>query len=206
MSQGFRSYELDHTTGSLVSRAASAPARTGYSTLLTQELGLAALLMATMSFAGLCLTYGMNTWLPRIMESYGYGELRLWFPFVLNGAAVIGGMIAATASDRLGKPQNVIATTGRTGGVVGPMAIGRLVAAGLGASEQFYVFAGVVLLGGLVTVLVPRKHKTYLIERRLLIDHDADQQETQAAREAVADSPVAHDGAAASNQGPRTGA
>ncbi|MCT1602337.1 hypothetical protein M3E18_08190 [Kocuria sp. p3-SID1433] len=76
----------------------------------------------------------------------------------------------------------------------------------LGASEQFYVFAGVALLGGLVTVLVPREHNTYLIERRLLIDGDADQQEAQAAREAVADSPVSQDGAAASNQGPRTGA
>lgn len=91
----------------MVSRAASAPARTGYSTLLTEEFGLAALLMATMSFAGLCLTYGMNTWLPRIMESYGYGELKLWFPFVLDGAAVIGGMIAATAwaSRRMSSPR-----------------------------------------------------------------------------------------------------
>lgn len=251
----------------MVSRATSAPARTGYSTLLTKEFGIATLLMALMSFAGLFLTYGMNTWLPRIMESYGYGELKLWFPFVLNGAAVIGGMIAATASDRLGKPQNVIATTfalaaitlvlvtfhfplpllflfiavagvgilgtqvlvygfqsnyytsnaraagvamcatiGRAGGVFGPMVIGWLVAAGLGASQQFYVFAVVALLGAIVTVLVPRKHNTYLIERRLLIDGDAKPEEVQAAREAAAESPLVEDGASVPAQGPRTGA
>lgn len=249
----------------MVTRAASAPARTGYATLLTKEFGLATLLMALMSFAGLFLTYGMNTWLPRIMESYGYGDLKLWFPFVLNGAAVIGGMIAATASDRLGKPQNVIATTfalaaislvlvtfhfplpllflfiavagvgilgtqvliygfqanyftsnaraagvamcatiGRAGGVFGPMVIGWLVAAGLGASQQFYVFAVVALIGGIVTVLVPRKHNTYLIERRLLVDGDAKPEEMQAAREAAAESPLVEGSAAAPAQGPRT--
>lgn len=243
-----RAIELANRTGVpleeelLIRRAAAVPARTGYSTLLTKEFGLATLLMAMMSFAGLFLTYGMNTWLPRIMESYGYGELKLWFPFVLNGAAVIGGMIAATASDRLGKPQNVIATTfglaaislvlvtfhfplpllflfiavagvgilgtqvliygfqanyftsnaraagvamcatiGRAGGVFGPMVIGWLVAAGLGASQQFYVFAAVALLGGIVTVLVPRKYNTYLIERRLLIDGEAKPEDLAAA-------------------------
>ena len=265
-----RAIEIANRTGVplqeelMVSRAAAAPARTGYSTLLTKEFGLATLLMALMSFAGLFLTYGMNTWLPRIMESYGYGDLKLWFPFVLNGAAVVGGMIAASAADRLGKPQNVIATTfalaaislvlvtfhfplpllflfiavagvgilgtqvlvygfqanyytsnaraagvamcatiGRAGGVFGPMVIGWLVAAGLGASQQFYVFAVVALLGGVVTVLVPRKHNTYLIERRLLIDGDADQEEVEAARAAAAESPIGQGDARASETGPR---
>lgn len=174
---------------------------------------------------------------------------------------------AATASDRLGKPQNVIATTfalaaitlvlvtfhfplpllflfiavagvgilgtqvlvygfqanyytsnahaagvamcdtiGRAGGVFGPMVIGWLVTAGLGASQQFYVFAVVALLGATVTVLVPRKHNTYLIERRLLIDGDAKPEEVQAAREAAAESPLVEDGASVPAQGPRTGA
>lgn len=186
MPQEFRSYELDHTTGRLVSRATSAPARTGYSTLLTTEFGLATLLMATMSFAGLCLTYGMNTWLPQIMESYGYGELKLWFPFVLNGAAVIGGMIAATASDRLGKPQNVIATT------FALAAVSLVLMTFQFRLALLFLFIGVAGVGILGT--------------QLLVDGDADQQEAQAARKAVADSPVARDGAPASNQGPRTGA
>lgn len=209
-----------------VRRATTVPKRTGYLALFTREFGLATLLMATMSFAGLLLTYGMNTWLPRIMESYGYADQKLWFPFVLNGAAVVGGLIAARAADRNGKPQNMIATTfalaaislvlmtfqfplsllflfigvagigilgtqvlvygfqsnyytsesrgagvaacatiGRAGGVFGPLIGGWLVAAGLGATEQFYAFAAVALVGAVVTFLVPRKHNTYLIER-----------------------------------------
>lgn len=74
------------------------------------------------------------------------------------------------------------------------------------ASQQFYVFAVVALLGAIVTVLVPHKHNTYLIERRLLIDGDAKPEEVQAAREAAAESPLVEDGASVPAQGPRTGA
>lgn len=150
---------------------------------------------------------------------------------------------AATASDRLGKPQNVIATTFALAAitlvlvtfhfplpllvlfiaVVGVVNLGTQVlvygfqasyctsnarAAGVAmcASQQFYVFAVVALLGAIVTVLVPRKHNTYLIERRLLIDGDAKPEEVQAAREAAAESPLVEDGASVPAQGPRTGA
>ena len=68
------------------------------------------------------------------------------------------------------------------------------------ASQQFYVFAVVALLGAIVTVLVPRKHNTYLI------DGDAKPEEVQAAREAAAESPLVEDGASVAAQGPRTGA
>lgn len=150
---------------------------------------------------------------------------------------------AATASDRLGKPQNVIATTFALASitlvlvtfhfplpllvlfiaVVGVVNLGTQVlvygfqasyctsnarAAGVAmcASQQFYVFAVVALLGAIVTVLVPHKHNTYLIERRLLIDGDAKPEEVQAAREAAAESPLVEDGASVPAQGPRTGA
>lgn len=150
---------------------------------------------------------------------------------------------AATASDRLGKPQNVIATTFALAAitlvlvtfhfplpllvlfipVVGVVNLGTQVlvygfqasyctsnarAAGVAmcASQQFYVFAVVALLGAIVTVLVPHKHNTYLIERRLLIDGDAKPEEVQAAREAAAESPLVEDGASVPAQGPRTGA
>ncbi|NKE10241.1 MFS transporter [Kocuria subflava] len=227
-----RAFEIARQTGVpleeelAVRRATTVPKRTGYAALFTREFGLATLLMATMSFAGLFLTYGMNTWLPRIMESYGYAKQKLWFPFVLNGAAVIGGLIAARVSNRQGKPQNIIASTfllaaialvlmtfqfplallftfigvagigilgtqvliygfqsnyytsdsraagvaacatiGRAGGVFGPLIGGWLVAAGLGATQQFHAFAAVALVGAIVTFIVPRKHNTYLIER-----------------------------------------
>ena len=41
------------------------------------------------------------------------------------------------------------------------------------------------LVGAVVTFLVPRKHNTYLIERRLLIDGDAKPEEVQAAERIV---------------------
>lgn len=144
---------------------------------------------------------------------------------------------AATASERLGKPQNVIATTFALAAitlvlvtfhfplpllvlfiaVVGVVNLGTQVlaygfqasyctsnarAAGVAmcASQQFYVFAVVALLGAIVTVLVPRKHNTYLI------DGDAKPEEVQAAREAAAESPLVEDGASVAAQGPRTGA
>ena len=150
---------------------------------------------------------------------------------------------AATASERLGKPQNVIATTFALAAitlvlvtfhfplpllvlfiaVVGVVNLGtqvlvygfqanyctsnaRAAGAAMCASQQFYVFAVVALLGAIVTVLVPHKHNTYLIERRLLIDGDAKPEEVQAAREAAAESPLVEDGASVPAQGPRTGA
>ncbi|MDO5617471.1 MFS transporter [Kocuria sp.] len=249
--QEARAIELARQTGVpleeelAVRRATTVPKRTGYAALFTREFGVATLLMASMSFAGLFLTYGMNTWLPRIMESYGYAEQKLWFPFVLNGAAVIGGLIAARASDRLGKPQNIIASTfllaaialvlmtfqfplallftfigvagigilgtqvliygfqsnyftsdsraagvaacatiGRAGGVFGPLIGGWLVAAGLGATQQFHAFAAVALVGAIVTFIVPRKHNTYLIEREA-VQRATTQQTTERDREPV---------------------
>ena len=150
---------------------------------------------------------------------------------------------AATAPERLGKPQNVIATTLALAAitlvlvtfhfplpllvpfiaVVGVVNLGtqvlvygfqanyctsnaRAAGAAMCASQQFYVFAVVALLGAIVTVLVPHKHNTYLIERRLLIDGDAKPEEVQAAREAAAESPLVEDGASVPAQGPRTGA
>mgnify|MGYP000123691654 CR=1 FL=1 len=150
---------------------------------------------------------------------------------------------ATTASERLGKPQNVIATTFALAAITLvlvtfhfplPLLVLFIAVAGVGnlgtqvlvygfqanyctsnaraagaamcASQQFYVFAVVALLGAIVTVLVPRKHNTYLIERRLLIDGDAKPEEVQAAREAAAESPLVVDGASVPAQGPRAGA
>lgn len=64
-----------------------------------------------MSFAGLLLTYGLNTWLPKIMADAGYNAKgSLAFLLVLNGGAIIGGLLASRIADGRG-PQPVIATT-----------------------------------------------------------------------------------------------
>ncbi len=64
-----------------------------------------------MSFSGLLLTYGLNTWLPKIMEDAGFNAKgSLSFLLVLNGGAILGGLIASKVADGIG-PQRVVATT-----------------------------------------------------------------------------------------------
>ena len=63
-----------------------------------------------MSFCGLLLTYGLNTWLAVIMNGYGHDISPLYFIVGLNASALAGGLPAARLADRTG-PQRMIATT-----------------------------------------------------------------------------------------------
>ncbi|MCW4355547.1 aromatic acid/H+ symport family MFS transporter [Hoyosella sp. YIM 151337] len=86
-------------------------AKVGYAALVSRRYAVATLLLGSMSFAGLLLTYGLNTWLPVIMEDAGFNARNsLAFLLVLNGGAIAGGVIASRFADRKG-PQRVVATT-----------------------------------------------------------------------------------------------
>jgi AAHS family benzoate transporter-like MFS transporter len=55
------------------------------------------------SFMGLLLVYGLNNWLPTIMEDAGYDlGASLAFLLVLNVGAVAGLLVAGTVADRVG--------------------------------------------------------------------------------------------------------
>lgn len=198
----------------------AAPQKSGFAAVFSRQFAVASILLGLMSFCGLLLTYGLNTWLPKIMEGYGYGRTyALFFPLALNLGAVVGGLVASRMADRNG-PQRVIAATfalatislglmtfsfplpvlftfiatagvgtlgtqvlvygfqsnyfttnaraagvawcasvGRLGGVLGPIIGGWLAAAGIGGATAFYIYGAVALLGGAVTILVPRQHK-----------------------------------------------
>src|SRR5699024_11814103 len=57
------------------------------------------------------LIYGMNTWLPKIMEEAGYPVTSsLAFLLVFNLSAVFGGLIAGWIADRVA-PRKVISFT-----------------------------------------------------------------------------------------------
>lgn len=85
--------------------------RVGFPALATRALAWPTLLLGTMSFAGLLLTYGLNTWLPEIMGANGYGEsYSLAFLLVLNGGAIVGGLLASAWADRTGA-KRVVSTT-----------------------------------------------------------------------------------------------
>ncbi len=194
------------------------PGPVGFAALVRRPLALPTALLGMMSFVGLLLTYGLNTWLPQIMQNNGFGKTySLTFLLVLNLGAILGGLLASYTADRLGDAQRVVATTfvlaaltlmlltvqiplpvlllavaiagtgtigtqvliyglvsnyyptraraagvawcagfGRLGGIVGPVAGGVLVGAGLGGTTGFVLFAGLAVAGALVTSCVPR--------------------------------------------------
>lgn len=86
--------------------------KVGFGALASRSLAWPTTLLGTMSFAGLLLTYGLNTWLPQIMGANGYGKnYSLVFLLVLNLGAIIGGIAASYVADRLGGAKRVVVTT-----------------------------------------------------------------------------------------------
>ncbi|MEE2058362.1 MFS transporter [Rhodococcus artemisiae] len=192
--------------------------KVGFAALVTRRYALGTALLGLMSFGGIMLTYGLNTWLPKIMENVGFdAKNSLAFLLVLNGGAIAGGMLASRVADRTG-PQRVIVATfllavlsivvltmnmplwvllaavaaagiggigtqiliygfvanyystnaraagiawcagfGRLGGIFGPIIGGLILGAGLGSNVALYIFAGVALIGAVLTALVPAR-------------------------------------------------
>jgi AAHS family benzoate transporter-like MFS transporter len=106
--------DVQATAGTVPAAAAAAAVpgeRTGFAGLATRRFALPTALLGLMSFAGLLLTYGLNTWLPEIMGQYGFGKAySLTFLLVLNAAAIMGGLVAAATVDKTG-PKRIIAGT-----------------------------------------------------------------------------------------------
>lgn len=85
--------------------------RAGFPALASKDLAWPTALLGLMSFAGLLLTYGLNTWLPQIMAGNGYDKTySLAFLLVLNLGAIVGGLFASLWADRAGA-KRVVATT-----------------------------------------------------------------------------------------------
>lgn len=71
--------------------------------LFVRQRLAATLLFPAASFFGLLLVYGLNTWLPKIMQKAGYPlTSSLAFLVMLNVGAVIGAVSGSTLADRLG--------------------------------------------------------------------------------------------------------
>ena len=90
---------------------AKALQRTGFAALFSRAYLPGTILIGAMSFIGLLSTYGLNTWLPQIMQENGTSaENSLYSLFALNGGAVLGGLFASWVADKIGA-KRVIATT-----------------------------------------------------------------------------------------------
>jgi AAHS family benzoate transporter-like MFS transporter len=85
--------------------------KVGFPALATRDFAFPTFLLGMMSFAGLLLTYGLNTWLPQIMGDQGYGKsYSLAFLLILNLGAILGGLAASFLADRHGA-KRVVAST-----------------------------------------------------------------------------------------------
>lgn len=118
--------------------------RTGFAALLTKKYFVATIILGFVSFAGLLLTYGLNTWLPRIMEGYGYDTNgSLMFLLILNGGAVAGALFGSKIADKY-SPRPIIITTFTLAAISLVMMTFGL---HLGMLLIFIAFAGVGTLG-----------------------------------------------------------
>ena len=92
------------------------------------------------SFMGLLLVYGLNTWLPTIMEKAGYSTgAALGLLLALNLGAVTGLLIAGSISDARGNKPTVIAWFG--------LAAIFLAALSIKLEAEFAVYVAVFLAG-----------------------------------------------------------
>jgi MFS transporter, AAHS family, benzoate transport protein len=80
--------------------------RKGFLLLFTRGYLLPTVLFAVLSFLALFMIFGVNTWLPQLMQLSGYSlTSSLVFLAVLNVGNIIGNIIAGAAADRFGSRQ-----------------------------------------------------------------------------------------------------
>jgi len=98
---------LPESEAYLASRAGGAPVRT--SAVVRGRFLAISIALWVASFMGLLLVYGLNTWLPKIMEVAGYstGD-ALGLLLALNLGAVTGLLIAGLISDARGNKPTVL--------------------------------------------------------------------------------------------------
>ncbi|MGG4041025.1 MFS transporter [Bacillus smithii] len=71
--------------------------------LFQNKLALTTILFCVVYFMGLLMIYGLNTWLPKLMETAGYPLISsLGFAIFLNGGALLGTIIIGVLADRKG--------------------------------------------------------------------------------------------------------
>ena len=85
--------------------------KTGFAGIFSRSYVLGTILIGLMSFIGLLSTYGLNTWLPKIMQANGANAHdSLYSLLFLNGGAVVGGLTASWIADRVGAKAVITST------------------------------------------------------------------------------------------------
>jgi MFS family permease len=111
------------------------------------------------SFMGLLLVYGLNTWLPKIMEEAGYSlSAGLALLLTLNVGAVLGLIVSGRIADRRGNKVAVLAWFGIAAVALALMAIKMESTVAVYAAvllAGFFVFSAQVLVYAFVGHLYP---------------------------------------------------
>lgn len=93
-----------------------------WSTLFVPGLRFATVLFPVISFCGLLVAYGMNTWIPQILRSAGYDlGSALTFLLAFNIGSAIGMVVLNGLADRIGSRRTI-----STGFVVGAAVVAAL--------------------------------------------------------------------------------
>lgn len=130
-----------HANGGVPAATSVEPA--GFAALFSRKYVVATIFLGFMSFAGLLLTYGLNTWLPVIMGNHGYDTKgSLLFLLTLNLGAMIGAITASWVADKVGARTVIVAL----------FAIAAVCLLVLPFSLPFAVLLGFVALAGMGTV------------------------------------------------------
>ncbi|MCS5478751.1 aromatic acid/H+ symport family MFS transporter [Corynebacterium sp. YIM 101645] len=99
------------TAPAATSGARSDLEKTGFAGIFSRSYLIGTVLIGVMSFIGLLSTYGLNTWLPKIMQANGANAHdSLYSLLFLNGGAVIGGLTASWIADRIGAKAVITST------------------------------------------------------------------------------------------------
>lgn len=111
--------------------------------LFKNKLALSTFLFCAVYFMSLLMIYGLNTWLPKLMEQSGYPLVSsLGFAIALNGGALIGTIILGVMADRKGSKKLLM----------GMYVLGAICLALLGVKSNSFLLSSLVSITGVCTM------------------------------------------------------
>ncbi|MFB9761141.1 MFS transporter [Ectobacillus funiculus] len=111
--------------------------------LFKNKLGLSTILFCIVYFMGLLMIYGLNTWLPKLMQNAGYPLISsLGFAIFLNGGALIGTVIIGVIADRKGSKKLI----------AGLYVLGAICLALLGIKSNMFFLYFLISIAGVCTM------------------------------------------------------
>lgn len=149
-----------HPGRTALANAAQARPRYTMRNLFTENRGRITVGLWVSAFMGLLLVYGLNTWMPKLMESAGYNiSSSLVMLFILNVGAIIGLLVGGQLADKRGIKGTILVWFGVAAVLLALLSIKFESQLGLNAVilvTGVFVFSAQVLVYGFVGYLYPK--------------------------------------------------